>query len=94
MRRRRWLLWATLAAGAAGAEVEVEVNTATRAQLESLPGLGPTLAQRLMAARPFEDWADLIRRVPGVKAATARRLSAAGLRVSGLPFSATGRETR
>ena len=99
MRRRRWLLCALLATVAARAgtdvegEVKVEVNTASRAQLESLPGLGPTLVQRLLAARPFESWADLIRRVPGVKAAAARRLSAAGLRVAGQPWSAAGGET-
>lgn len=103
MRRRRWLLCALLATVAARAgtdvegevngEVKVEVNTASRAQLESLPGLGPTLVQRLLAARPFESWADLIRRVPGVKAAAAPRLSAAGLRVAGQPWSAAGGET-
>ncbi|MFG6461066.1 ComEA family DNA-binding protein [Roseateles sp. DXS20W] len=69
---------------------DVEANTATRAQLESLPGLGPALAQRLLAARPFADWEDLMKRVPGVKATAAQRLSAAGLRVAGRPFSATG----
>ena len=79
--------------GEVNGEVKVEVNTASRAQLESLPGLGPTLVQRLLAARPFESWADLIRRVPGVKAAAARRLSAAGLRVAGQPWSAAGGET-
>ena len=89
MKRRALLLWAALPALA---QAEVESNTATRAELESLPGLGPALAQRLLAARPFKDWADLMRRVPGVKAAAARRLSAAGLRVAGQPFSATGSE--
>ncbi|CAM3750722.1 helix-hairpin-helix domain-containing protein [Roseateles saccharophilus] len=53
MRRRAWLLWA--AALPALAQAEVEANTASRAQLESLPGLGPALVQRLLAARPFTD---------------------------------------
>lgn len=88
MRRRALLLWAA-APACAQVEVEVEVNTASRAQLESLPGLGPALVQRLLAARPFAGWTDLMQRVPGVKAATARKLSAAGLRVAGLPFDPT-----
>lgn len=90
MRRRGLLLWAALPALA---QAEVEANTASRAELESMPGLGPALVQRLLAARPFADWADLMRRVPGVKAAAARRLSDAGLRVAGAPFLAVGRET-
>ena len=86
MKRRAWLLWAALPALA---QQDVEANTATRAELESLPGLGPALVQRLLAARPFKDWADLMRRVPGVKAAAARKLSAAGMRVSGTAFDST-----
>jgi competence protein ComEA len=88
MRRRALLLWA---AAPALAQAEVEANTATRAALESLPGLGPALVQRLLAARPFQDWQDLTQRVPGLKAGTARKLSDAGLRVAGQPFpSAVG----
>lgn len=87
MRRRGWLRWLALPAwGQTGTPV-VEVNTATRAELESLPGLGPSLVQRLLDGRPFADWPDLMRRVPGVKTATARRLSGAGLRVAGADFS-------
>ncbi|MDR7267574.1 competence protein ComEA [Pelomonas saccharophila] len=89
MRRRALLLWAAVPALA---QAEIDANTATRAELESLPGLGPTLVQRLLAARPFKDWADLTRRVPGVKAAMARKLSLAGLRVAGQPFSTAGSE--
>ena len=90
MRRRAWLLWATLPVGAQA--TVVEANTASRADLESLPGLGPALVQRLLAARPFRDWTDLMKRVPGIKAAMARRLSAAGLRVAGQAFSDAGGE--
>ena len=88
MKRRGWLLWAALPAFAQPAEVEA--NTASRAELESLPGLGPALAQRLLAARPFKDWADLMQRVPGVKGAAARKLSAAGLRVAGAAWPSAG----
>lgn len=91
MKRRGLLFWAALPALA---QVEVEANSATRAELESLPGLGPALVQRLLAARPFKDWTDLMRHVPGVKAAAARKLSAAGLRVAGQAYSTAGSETR
>jgi competence protein ComEA len=77
-------LWAALPAWA---QAEVDVNTATRARLESLPGVGPALAQRLLQARPFGGWADLMARVPGIRAATARKLSDAGLRVAGQPYT-------
>ncbi|MFG6442639.1 ComEA family DNA-binding protein [Roseateles sp. LKC17W] len=91
MRRRALLPLLCIAAPASALPpAEVEVNTATRARLEAMPGLGPALVQRLLAERPFADWADLMRRVPGVKAAVARRLSAAGLRVAGQPCSAAG----
>lgn len=86
MRRRPLLLWALPVP--ALAQAEVETNTASRAELESLPGLGPALVQRLLAGRPYRDWPDLMHRVPGVKAATARKLSAAGLRVAGAAFQA------
>lgn len=76
----------------ARAQTEVEANTASRAELESLPGLGPALVQRLMAARPFSGWADLIARVPGIRTATATKLSAAGLRVAGTAHSTARRE--
>ncbi|RZL33719.1 MAG: helix-hairpin-helix domain-containing protein [Rubrivivax sp.] len=82
MKRRGLLLWAALPVPSM-AQAEVDANTATRAELESLPGLGPALVQRLLAARPFTDWADLMRRVPGIRAASARKLSANGLRVGG-----------
>ncbi|HEY0956763.1 MAG TPA: helix-hairpin-helix domain-containing protein [Roseateles sp.] len=91
MKRRGLLLWAALPVRA---QPQVEVNTATRAALESLPGLGPSLVQRLLDGRPFKDWADLMQRVPGVKAATARKLSAAGLRVAGAEFSPRAAQDR
>lgn len=94
--RRRLLLQLACLPGLALAQVpQLEVNTASRAQLESLPGIGPALAARLLAARPFSDWTDLMRRTSGVRAATARKLSEAGLRVDGQAYSDDGRrETR
>lgn len=90
MKRRGLLLWAAALPLLAQPQQQLEVNMATRAELESLPGLGPSLVQRLLDGRPFSGWADLMQRVAGVKAATARKLSAAGLRVAGQTFSASG----
>jgi len=73
---------------------EVEANTASQAQLESLPGVGPALAERLLKARPFTDWADLQARVKGVGPATARKLSDAGLRVQGQPYMSGTTQSR
>ncbi len=46
---------------------KLDINAATSEQLESLPGVGPVLAQRIMAARPFKS-ADELVRVKGIKA--------------------------
>jgi competence ComEA-like helix-hairpin-helix protein len=43
----------------------VDPNTAALAELQTLPGVGPALAARIAAARPFRDAEDL-RRVPGI----------------------------
>jgi competence protein ComEA len=68
----------------------VEVNRASQAELEMVRGIGPQLSERLLQARaagPFRDWADLVARVPGLGPHTARRLSAAGLRLEGQPLA-------
>jgi len=52
----------------------LHLNTATLADLESLPRVGPTLAARIRAGRPYRDVADLDR-VKGVGPATIRALS-------------------
>jgi competence protein ComEA len=90
MRRRRALtLLAGLPALDAHAITEpapLERNAASRAQLESLQGIGRALAGRILAAReagPFTGWADLRRRVRGIGPALARRLSDQGLRIQG-----------
>lgn len=51
----------------------VSINEATPRQLETLPGIGPALAARIVAARPFHAVADL-ERVRGIGPATLRRL--------------------
>ncbi|HLO95934.1 MAG TPA: helix-hairpin-helix domain-containing protein [Burkholderiaceae bacterium] len=64
----------------------LELNRASRAELESLPGLGPSLVGLMLGAReqaPFRDWQDLARRVKGMGPRSMARLSAAGLRING-----------
>jgi competence ComEA-like helix-hairpin-helix protein len=53
--------------------VKVAVNRADIAELSSLSGIGPKLAARIVAARPFASLADLAR-VPGVGARRVERL--------------------
>lgn len=89
IRRRACLTLLLIAAAVAAQPPVLELNTVTRAQLESLQGIGPALAERLMQARSqaaFKDWPDLRRRVRGVGAKLAASLSAQGLRVEGRPF--------
>jgi competence protein ComEA len=62
-----------------------EINTATRAELEQLNGVGVTLADRILAERergPFRSWDDLERRVKGMRGARAQRLQAQGVTVN------------
>lgn len=55
----------------------VDLNRAAREELESLPGIGPALAARILESRsqdgPFLNPADLMR-VPGIGPATLERL--------------------
>lgn len=74
------------AAGAAWAQAPLEANSALERELDGLKGLGPATTQRILQAREqraFADWSDLMRRVPGIRGATARKLSDQGLRVNG-----------
>ena len=64
----------------------LEANTATAAQLQTLKGVGPVVAERIVQARqqqPFRDWADLQARVSGLGPKKAEALSVQGLRVNG-----------
>jgi len=66
----------------------VDANKATRAELESVKGIGPSIAERILDARrngAFKDWQDMIGRVKGVSHNSAAMFSAEGLTVNGEP---------
>ena len=44
---------------------KLDINTASATELENLPGVGPVLAERIVAARPFKS-ADDLRNVKGI----------------------------
>ena len=74
---------------AAPAWAFVDANTASPADLASIKGVGPSTSQRLVQTRqsqPFQNWDDLIQRMPGIGPATAQKMSAGGLRVHGQPY--------
>lgn len=67
----------------------VELNQASRAQLESLRGLGVEGTERILQERSkgdFKSWLDFMARNKGVKQAMATRFSRAGLTVNGAAF--------
>ena len=84
------ILVAIAAALAATAAWAVDVNRATRAELEAVRGLGPGIVSTILDERqqgPYRDWPEFVRRVKGVKEATAVKLSAAGLTVGGAAYA-------
>ena len=78
------------------AALALEINTATGAQLEQLPGLGVATVDRVLQARaqrPFADWDDLAERVAGLRGKRAEQLDRHGLTVDGrrlLPAAGKG----
>ena len=78
-----------LHAFALNAYAAVDVNQATRADLETVKGIGPGLSGKIVDARKtsnFKDWGDLVERVGGIGAGNAAKLSQNGLTVGGATF--------
>ena len=67
-------------------QAPVDLNQATRAEIESIRGIGVDLAERILQARaerPFRDIDDLRRRVKGFSRRAQQGLSEAGMPVGG-----------
>jgi competence protein ComEA len=85
------LLAALLAFAAASVFAAVDVNKANQADLESVKGIGPSVATKILNERkkaPFKNWEDMIDRVQGVGPGNAAKFSEGGLTVNGATFSA------
>ena len=84
--RLRAILTCVVTAGWLSGVAAQEINTATRAELEQLNGIGVTMADRILAERertPFTGWDDLERRVKGMRGTRVQRLQAQGATVNG-----------
>lgn len=90
MLKKFWLPVLALLMLAGSAFAAVDVNNADQAALDSVAGVGPATSKAILAEREkngnFKDWADLERRVKGVGARNAVKLSAAGLTVNGKSY--------
>lgn len=65
---------ALAAPGAAlAAKAKVDINTASQAELEALPGIGEATAKKIVAGRPYSSVGELSR--AGVSAATIEKIS-------------------
>lgn len=82
---RAWLGAIAMAAllGVGSAEAAVNVNSASRAELEAVRGIGPAMSARILEERqkngPFKSPADLAKRVKGIGEKTLKKFQASGL---------------
>ena len=87
MIKKLLLAIATLIATMTFALAQVEVNKADVSALDSVKGIGPAKSKAILDERTkggdFKDWADLEKRVKGIREKTAAKLSEAGLQVNG-----------
>ena len=84
------ILAAILALSAALAFAAVDANKATQAELESVKGIGPAIATKIIDERKkgsFKDWKDMVDRVKGVGQGNAAKFSTEGLTVNGAAFA-------
>ena len=62
----------------ASANNRIDINTASREQLETLTGIGPTYAQRIIDARPFSSIDELVE-IKGIGEKTLQKIKDQGL---------------
>jgi len=80
------LAFAALLLSISAAFAAVNANTATFDELQTVAGIGPTIAQRIVDERrngAFKSLDDIQARVKGVGETSIRKMAAAGLTVSG-----------
>lgn len=65
----------------------VDINLAPPDDLMAFKGIGPSTSKKIVRARPFRDWQDLLDRVSGIGPKTAEKLSAQGLTVNVRAYS-------
>ncbi len=95
----KWSVAALAAAlwlnGVSAMAASVDVNKASRAELESVKGLGPALSKRILAERDqhgaFKSAQDLSQRVSGLGEKKLKRLQKGGLVVPTLKVSEPAR---
>jgi competence protein ComEA len=87
MIKKLMLAIATMIAMMGFAFAQVDVNKADAAALDSVKGIGPKTSKLIIDERTkggdFKDWADFEKRVKGVGAKNAKKMSMAGLQVGG-----------
>lgn len=92
----RTLIATVLTAFALTALAAVEANNASRADLETVKGIGPGLSGKIVETRkaaPFKDWNDMVERVGGIGPGNAARFSQAGLTVAGAGYTVAAAKT-
>lgn len=82
---------ATLVASIGFAFAQVDVNKADQAGLDGVKGIGPVMSKKIIDERTkggnFKDWPDLEKRVKGIGAKNAIKLSQGGLTVNNQPLA-------
>ena len=87
MIKKLLLAIATLIATTGFAFAQVDINKADQAALDGIKGIGPAKSKQILDERTkggqFKDWEDFEKRVKGIGAKNAAKLSQAGLQVNG-----------
>ncbi|HEY0878527.1 MAG TPA: helix-hairpin-helix domain-containing protein [Zeimonas sp.] len=81
-----WLVASVLLGSLAGESHALDANTASIDELQTIRGIGPAMAARIVEARrsePFRDAEDLRGRVRGIGEKNLRKMQDAGLEVGG-----------
>lgn len=91
MLKKLLVVVATLVASIGFAFAQVDVNKADQAALDGVKGIGPATSKKILDERSkggaFKDWPDLEKRVKGIGAKNAVKLSQAGLTVNSQPLA-------